>query len=264
MLNLRLHKLIINPSTPPFKISIKGGVCIRYRNHIHTFIPQITILFELQMAQAIARLTVCLLLLFTVIVAEGGTPKQKKVKCKDKKYTTCYHVDKYCPTSCPRTCVVDCGSCQAVCTPPPPPPPASPPPPPKYRKLSPPPPPKVYPSPSPPPPKVYPSPSPPPPTPIYSSPPPPPLTTPTPPPRFSPPPPPASSSDGEKVKCKNKNYPHCYGMEHSCPSACPDQCEVDCVTCSPVCSKFVPLHFYSLGIERVTIYMIPSQILFLF
>ncbi|KAK9939876.1 hypothetical protein M0R45_016557 [Rubus argutus] len=42
---------------------------------------------------------------------------------------------------------------------------------------------------------------------------------------------------GEKrVKCKNKNYPHCYGLEVSCPSGCPEQCEVDCVTCSPVCN----------------------------
>ncbi|XP_050281189.1 uncharacterized protein LOC126722075 [Quercus robur] len=196
------------------------------------------------MAKSIACLTVCLLLLFTVMVAEAGPPKQKKVKCKDKKYPTCYHVDKYCPTTCPRTCVVDCVSCQPVCTSSPSPPP---PPPPKPRKQSPPPPPRTYPSPSPPPPTptIYSSPPPPPPstihsspppTTIYPSPPPPPLTTPTPPSSHPPPPPPALSSDGKKVRCMNKNYPQCYAMEHSCPSGCPEQCEVDCVTCSPVCN----------------------------
>uniref|UniRef100_A0A7N2MP19 Late embryogenesis abundant protein n=1 Tax=Quercus lobata TaxID=97700 RepID=A0A7N2MP19_QUELO len=179
------------------------------------------------------------------MVAEAGPPKQKKVKCKDKKYPTCYHVDKYCPTTCPRTCVVDCVSCQPVCTSSPSPPP--PPPPPKPRKQSPPPPPRTYPSPSPPPPTptIYSSPPPPPPSTIHSSPPPttiypspspPPLTTPTPPSSHPPPPPPASSSDGKKVRCMNKNYPQCYAMEHSCPSGCPEQCEVDCVTCSPVCN----------------------------
>ncbi|XP_075633870.1 uncharacterized protein LOC142606394 [Castanea sativa] len=209
------------------------------------------------MAQSIASMTVCLLLLFTVMVAEAGPPKPKKVKCKDKKYPTCYHVDKYCPTTCPHTCVVDCVSCQPVCTASPSPPP----PPPKPRKQSPPPLPRTYPSPSPPPPTptiysspppppstiyssppppppstIHSSPPPPPPTTIYPSPPPPPLTTPTPPSSHPPPPPPASSSDGKKVRCMNKNYPHCYAMEHSCPSGCPEQCEVDCVTCSPVCS----------------------------
>ncbi|XP_075633871.1 uncharacterized protein LOC142606395 [Castanea sativa] len=192
------------------------------------------------------------------MVAEAGPPKPMKVKCKDKKYPTCYHVDKYCPTTCPRTCVVDCVSCQPVCTASPSPPP----PPPKPRKQSPPPPPRTYPSPSPPPPTptiysspppppstiysspppppspptIHSSPPPPPPTTIYPSPPPPPLTTPTPPSSHPPPPPPASSSDGKKVRCMNKNYPHCYAMEHSCPSGCPEQCEVDCVTCSPVCN----------------------------
>ncbi|RXH83452.1 hypothetical protein DVH24_005705 [Malus domestica] len=159
---------------------------------------------------------------------------------------------------------------------PPPPPKAyhhSPPPPPKAYYHSPPPPPKTYPSP-PPPPLVVPTPppstttppppptstpsSPPPPTSTPSSPPPPtstpssplpptsmpspPLTPPSPPPPTStpssyPPPPPSSESPGEqRVKCKNKNYPQCYGLELTCPSACPHQCEVDCVTCSPVCN----------------------------
>ncbi|XP_065617664.1 leucine-rich repeat extensin-like protein 3 [Quercus suber] len=210
------------------------------------------------------------------MVAEADPQKAKKVKCQDKNYPDCYHQDLYCPDSCHRNCQVDCASCQPVCSldsqtsPPPPttspsPPPPStiypspPPPPPKtIYSLSPPPPlttstpPSSHPPPpppspplpspkpkkhSPPPPyTIYSSPPPPPSTTIYSSPPPPPLTTPTPPSALSPPPPPASGSDGKKVKCINKNYPHCYAMEHSCPSGCPEQCEVDCVTCSPVCT----------------------------
>ncbi|PRQ33203.1 hypothetical protein RchiOBHm_Chr5g0054971 [Rosa chinensis] len=75
--------------------------------------------------------------------------------------------------------------------------------------------------------------SPPPPTPTPS----PPLPPTSTPPSFYPSPPPSSEAAGEKrVKCKNKNYPHCYGLELSCPSGCPEQCEVDCVTCSPVCN----------------------------
>ncbi|KAK9999541.1 hypothetical protein SO802_019144 [Lithocarpus litseifolius] len=171
------------------------------------------------MAQSIASLTVCLLL-FTVMVAEADPQKAKKV---------------------------DCASCQPVCSldsqPSPPPPttyPSPPPPPPKTIYSSPPPPPLTtstppssHPPPPPPKPKKH---SPPPPSTIYSSPPPPPLTTPTPPSLHSPPPPPASSSEGKKVKCMNKNYPHCYAMEHNCPSGCHEQCEVDCDTCSPVCN----------------------------
>ncbi|CBI28357.3 unnamed protein product, partial [Vitis vinifera] len=55
-------------------------------------------------------------------------------------------------------------------------------------------------------------------------------------PTASPPPPPPKRRRPKRVKCKNKYYTHCYGMELNCPSTCPDRCEVDCVTCSPVCN----------------------------
>ncbi|XP_015892761.4 uncharacterized protein LOC107426952 [Ziziphus jujuba] len=88
-------------------------------------------------------------------------------------------------------------------------------------------------------------------TPLYPSPPPlnttpsyptPPSSTPSPPskspPSSNPPSTPSSPSASEgakRAKCKNKNYPQCYDMEHVCPSSCPGGCEVDCVTCKPVC-----------------------------
>ncbi|KAL6341895.1 hypothetical protein AAG906_038140 [Vitis piasezkii] len=169
------------------------------------------------MAQAMVKFCVCvLLLLMVVVVAEGAAKKPKK----------------------------------PVCTAPPPPPPSPPPPPPKRRRspppashLTPPPPPSTstlhpppppststttpLPSPPPAPISTTPLPSPPPPTPISTTP------IPSPPPPASPQP---SSSGPKRVKCKNKYYTHCYGMELNCPSTCPDQCEVDCVTCSPVCN----------------------------
>ncbi|XP_022937516.1 uncharacterized protein LOC111443907 [Cucurbita moschata] len=206
-----------------------------------------------------------LLFLFFLFLSAAveAKPKPKKVKCKDKGFPQCYKSEHYCPADCLRTCVVDCSSCKPVCTPPPPPPPSPPPPPPKPRKLkSPPPPPYVYSSPPPPPPYIYSSPpppprhvysSPPPPPYIYSSPPPPPFIyssppppatteppppippTPTPPTSLSPPP--SSEASGQKkVRCKNRSFPHCYGMELTCPTDCPGQCEVDCVTCSAVCN----------------------------
>lgn len=243
---------------------------------------------------ATVRLGVVLIILLIAIVAEGAPqPKAKKVKCQDKKFNKCYHKDLYCPKACLRTCVVDCKKCKAVCkaSPPPPPPRHPPPPPPKSYHHSPPPPPKTYPSP-PPAPSVVPSSPPsnttPPPLPPTSTPSPPPTLTPTPspplpptptpspsppatptpspplPPTFipsssyPPPPPPSSEASGEKrVKCKNKNYPHCYGLELSCPSGCPEQCEVDCVTCSPVCSKYTKPTFviYSI-INSVLIFLV--------
>ncbi|KAB1227276.1 hypothetical protein CJ030_MR1G029354 [Morella rubra] len=190
-------------------------------------------------AQAIASMSVCLLL-FTAMAAEGGPPKQKKVKCQDRTYPDCYHIDLYCPTSCPRDSFTSSSSSAEAPPkhsppPPPPPPKRSPPPPPKPK--TPPPPPQISPSPPPPPAQIFPSPPPPlPPTVPTPSPPPPPASTTSPPPSlFSPPPPSASESAPKKAKCPNKNYPFCYGLEHSCPSGCPDQCLVDCVTCSPVC-----------------------------
>ncbi|KAG6408945.1 hypothetical protein SASPL_131973 [Salvia splendens] len=83
------------------------------------------------------------------------------------------------------------------------------------------------------------SPSPPPSTPPSSPPPP----TPTPPssPASSPYSPPESDAASLKRKrCKNRNYPQCYGIEHVCPSSCPSTCEVDCVTCKPVCQCDMP------------------------
>jgi len=65
--------------------------------------------------------------------------KPKQVKCKDKKFPSCYNKKLLCPASCPKTCSVDCTTCQPVCgalypppptsttplPPPPPPPPSS-------------------------------------------------------------------------------------------------------------------------------------------
>lgn len=222
-----------------------------------------------QMAQGMVKFCVCVLLLLMVVVAaEGAAKKPKKVKCKDKKYPSCYHKNLYCPASCLRTCVVDCASCKPVCTAPPPPPPSPPPPPPKRRRspppashltppsppststLYPPPPPSTstttpLPSPPPAPISTTPLPSPPPPTPISTTP------IPSPPPPASPQP---SSSGPKRVKCKNKYYTHCYGMELNCPSTCPDQCEVDCVTCSPVCSKFLHPPFTSLELYDILLF----------
>ncbi|XP_030505725.2 uncharacterized protein LOC115720699 [Cannabis sativa] len=176
-------------------------------------------------------LIISLSILLALTQAEPNKPKKpKKIKCKDKWYPDCYKKDLYCPESCPRTCFVDCRTCQPLCTQPPP----SPPPPPKRKPRSPPPPPATtY---SPPPPQA--SSWPPPPVNNNAYPPPPPTQTPTPTPATpqSPPPPSEEAAGGKRVRCRNKNYPSCYGMEHTCPSACPDQCEVDCVTCSPVCN----------------------------
>ncbi|KAK6936186.1 Root cap [Dillenia turbinata] len=46
----------------------------------------------------------------------SSTPsKAKKVKCKNKYYPTCEHVEQYCPSDCPDTCEVDCVACKPVC-----------------------------------------------------------------------------------------------------------------------------------------------------
>ncbi|KAK1559707.1 hypothetical protein Q3G72_017449 [Acer saccharum] len=175
---------------------------------------------------------VLLMVIVLLAVAEGAPKKPKKAKCKDKKkYPSCFHrQDLYCPDACPRTCLVDCATCTPVCTPPPPPPPSPPPPPPRVRRRSPPPPPPpTPPTTTTPPPPLSPTTNTPPPTTF----PPPPPSSPT---TFPPPPPASESAGGTRVRCKNKNYRHCYGMELSCPSGCPDHCEVDCVTCSPVCN----------------------------
>lgn len=172
----------------------------------------------------------------TVALAEREAKKPKKVKCKDKWYPNCYHKPLFCPAACPRKCFVDCASCQPVCSMPSP----SPPPPPKRYRRSPPPPRNTY------------SPPPAPPTPQLPSTPP---SSPSPPasngggstPYLSPPPPSSEASGAKRVRCRNRNSTHCYGMELTCPSACPQQCEVDCVPCRPVCSKFLkftPIYIY--------------------
>ncbi|KAL7202209.1 hypothetical protein ACSBR1_033809 [Camellia fascicularis] len=162
------------------------------------------------MAQPMVPLCVCLVLLLIVVVADGApkAPTPKKVKCENKNFPICrQNKNLFCPLDCPRNCIVDCVTCQAVCTAPPPPPPSpppppppSPPPPPKQKKPHSPPPPRSPPPPkqktphSPPPPRT-----PPPPSPIFTPPPPPievPTSLPPPPPSSvpTPPPPPSPSS----------------------------------------------------------------------
>ncbi|KAG6409594.1 hypothetical protein SASPL_127634 [Salvia splendens] len=210
-----------------------------------------------------------LLLLATPQGASAAGPKPKKVKCKNKNYPSCLNKDLYCPTTCARDCLVDCKSCQPVC------PPSPPIPPPKVSKVKckdknykktcsqqllcpddcpstcvadcvsckavcP----AVPPTPgySPPPPPVTP-PSPPPSSPPVVTPPsptlsPPEATPPSPtpsPPEVTPSPSPVVAGV-KRVRCRNRNYPSCYLMEHRCPEDCPGTCEVDCVTCSPVCN----------------------------
>lgn len=69
------------------------------------------------------------------------------------------------------------------------------------------------------------------------------LPTPSPPPpRRGPPPPPpppdqSEAAGGKRVRCRNKAYPQCNMIEHTCPSTCPQTCEVDCVTCKPICGN---------------------------
>ncbi|KAL2460276.1 late [Abeliophyllum distichum] len=64
--------------------------------------------------------------------------------------------------------------------------------------------------------------------------------SPTPPMNSSPPPPATDVNAARRKRCKNKNYPQCYGVEHVCPSSCPTTCEVDCNTCKPVCKCDYP------------------------
>lgn len=76
---------------------------------------------------------------------------------------------------------------------------------------------------------------------------------PSPPPPYNPTP---SSTSPKKVKCKNKDKKHrkCYNQEHTFPSSCPDTCQVDCVSCKPVCSKFL-FHIYFLMNLTYNIYV---------
>ncbi|KAJ6897036.1 hypothetical protein NC651_023043 [Populus alba x Populus x berolinensis] len=205
-----------------------------------------------------ARLSICLLVIFLAIVAEAAPQKPKKAKkCRDKKnYPVCFKTKNlYCPPECPRDCYVDCATCTPVCSQPSksPPPSLSPPPtrstppptistpppslsPPPTRSTPPPttstPPPTISTPPPPPPTSTTPW-SPPPTTPSSST--PPPATT-NPPTQNPPPPPDSSESAPKRARCRNKNYATCYGQEYTCPSACPHQCEVDCTICKAVCN----------------------------
>ncbi|XP_030458741.1 uncharacterized protein LOC115679278 [Syzygium oleosum] len=156
------------------------------------------------MAKLTARLAMFLVLLLFVVAADAAPAK--KVQCTDPGFPNCVSDGIFsCPSGCPQTCTMNCNICAPVC-PRSPPPPASPPPPPRKR--------------SPPPPRRK------------SSPPPPPHHT-----HPSPPPPPSGVVSGQqRARCKNKNYPLCYGIELPCPDGCPSQCEVDCTICTPVCS----------------------------
>ncbi|CAA0807498.1 Cyclase family protein [Striga hermonthica] len=63
---------------------------------------------------------------------------------------------------------------------------------------------------------------------------PPPADVPTPPTDLS------EAAGGRRKRCRNRNYPHCYGVQHVCPAYCPRTCEIDCVTCRPVCQCDMP------------------------
>ncbi|XP_062018823.1 uncharacterized protein LOC133735434 [Rosa rugosa] len=204
----------------------------------------------------------------------GIAKNPSNARCLIKKYKHCYNLVHVCPKFCPDKCTVECVSCKPICsggttsptTPSPTPTPTPPTPTPSPPKYYPSPPPKTPtpptptptpPTPTPSPPKYYPpppkTPTPPTPTPTPPTPSPPtptptpPTPTPTPPTPTPPTPtptpssptptpsPPSTPTPPKKGKCKNKNYPQCYNIEHACPSSCPGGCEVDCVTCKPVC-----------------------------
>ncbi|CAO2840148.1 unnamed protein product [Amaranthus hypochondriacus] len=164
-------------------------------------------------------LIISLMLALAIAEANLSTPKHKpmKVRCKNK-YTRCYNKQMYCPSSCPRTCSVDCNKCQAVCGPVS----SLPPPPPMVQK------PKKVECKD----KRFRA--------CYNR------------PLYCPAACPSSctvncatcqpvcsalnpSTRPKRVRCMNKNYPACYYREFTCPATCPQTCQVDSVTCSPVC-----------------------------
>ncbi|KAI6685286.1 hypothetical protein NL676_031199 [Syzygium grande] len=175
------------------------------------------------------------LVLLFVVAAEAAPVA--RVRCINPSYPECVAQGIFsCPSGCPETCPMSCDICAPVC-------PRSPPPPPSPLLLpierSPPPPPL-------PPPLKKRSP----PLPGRKSPPPPPPHHTHP----SPPPPPSGVVSGQqRARCKNKNYPLCYGVELPCPAGCPSQCEVDCTICRPVGSKVVLRPFGAIIIYKRTL-----------
>ncbi|XP_015959325.1 uncharacterized protein LOC107483223 [Arachis duranensis] len=198
------------------------------------------------MGQMIVQVVLVAVMVVLVGVA-GATPpgiakNPSHATCKIKKYKHCYNLEHVCPKFCPDGCTVECASCKPICaggsnpTPSPSETPSTP----SYY-----PPPSTPSTPSSPPPQT-PSPSTPSSTPPPTTPssPPPSTPSPTPPQTPSSPTPPQTPSpstptppSGPKTaRCRNKNYPKCYNMQFTCPSACPAACEVDCNTCKPVCN----------------------------
>ena len=185
-------------------------------------------------------LTVLILAGMTVAEATLSTPKHKPMKVRCKQHSPCFNKQMYCPSSCPRSCSVDCDKCQTVCAP------GSmiPPPNPKIQKPK-----KVQCKD-----KRFRA--------CYNK------------PLFCPAAcpltctvncatckpvcgvvnPPVSSTP-KRVRCMDKNYPACYYREFTCPAACPQTCQVDSVTCSPVCSKCISfsLIFLSLVVAHYEI-----------
>ncbi|PKI58634.1 hypothetical protein CRG98_020960, partial [Punica granatum] len=191
-------------------------------------------------------------------VALAATPpgiakNPSNARCKDGRYKECMNLEHVCPKFCPDSCSVNCVSCKPVCgnwTAPPV--DSSPPPPVTTTPPSPPLP--VVVTPSPPPPESE-SPRTPTPTTPASSPQPPSPSSPSPstpdssPPPSNPPPSPTTptprtpSSEAagqQRVRCRNRYYPQCYGQQLTCPSACPTGCMVDCASCKAVCQCDYP------------------------
>ncbi|XP_074291229.1 uncharacterized protein LOC141617984 [Silene latifolia] len=206
------------------------------------------------------QVAVALAVLFLALAFVEAAPKPpkvlppKKVRCTDHHFTTCFHKEFNCPSTCSSNCTVDCNSCQPICGP-------------KIIK------PKEVKCTN----KLFPSCNkkkmlcpascprtcvadcgscqpvcspvspvytpPPPPSPIYTPPVQVPPSTTTPSPTTSSgsvtatPNPPASEASSKRFgRCMSKDYPHCYQRRLACPPTCPETCHVDCVTCSPVCS----------------------------
>ncbi|CAA0807499.1 late embryogenesis abundant protein-related / LEA protein-related [Striga hermonthica] len=163
------------------------------------------------------------LMLFAMAMAANPS---HVIKCSVKKYKHCYNSEHVCPELCPDSCTVECVSCKPLCGVGP-----------TIPSIG-------FESPSPLEDKGY--------QPIITSPPELPQT----PPQSIPSPlgnisrPLADDSSeaarGRKGRrrrirrCRKRNYPQCYGIQHVCPRSCPNTCEIDCTTCKPVCKCDMP------------------------